>query len=307
MELVPLGNSPVRVSPLGVGTVAWNTRNSKNGPSSKELEEAFHASLEAGLNLFDTAEIYGRGQSERLLGGLAHRHREKVVIATKFTPLPWRLRSGSLTRALDGSLKRLGVDYVDLYQVHFYTPFPRLLPLMDALADAVQAGKVRAVGVSNYSAAQMRHAHHALAQRGIPLASNQVAYSLWHRGPEVNGLLTACQEMNITLIAYIPLARGLLTGKYTPEHRPPGLRRFMAEFRPRNLRRAMPLIEQLKHIGQARGKTPAQVALNWLLRQPGVVPIPGVKNCQQAVENAGAVGWQLSREEEETLAEVRGA
>ena len=198
------------------------------------------------------------------------------------------------------SLDRLGLKQVDLYQIHF--PFPPM-PIetwMDGLADAVQAGFVRAVGVSNCSVEQMRRAHVALAKRGVVLASNQVEYSLLHRAPERNGLMQACREMNVTLIAYSPIRKGVLSGKYTPENRPTGtFRRSLAN---RDyLARIQPLITLLREIGQAHGgKTPSQVALNWVMCK-GALPIPGAKNIRQAQENAGALGWQLAESELTTL------
>lgn len=304
MEMRTLGNSPLKVSQLGVGAWAWGDKRYWGYGTDfglSDVEEAFQASLDAGITLFDTAEIYGWGTSERILGDLARRSGKRVVIATKFAPLPWRFSPGSVRRALDGSLKRLGLDHIDLYQVHF--PFS-LIPsetLMDVLAEAVELGKLRFVGVSNYSAAKMRRAHEALARRRVPLVSNQVEYSLLRRTPEVNGVLAACRELNVTLIAYSPLAQGILTGKYRPGSSVSGLRRFRRNFRGRDLRAAMPVLRLLDDIAQAHGKTPAQVALNWLLRQEGVVPIPGAKNRQQATENAGAVGWEITAEEVEAL------
>jgi aryl-alcohol dehydrogenase-like predicted oxidoreductase len=162
---------------------------------------------------------------------------------------------------------------------------------MDGLADAVEAGLARAVGVSNYNTEQTRRAYDALARRGIPLASNQVKYSLLHRRPERDGLMQFCREKNITLISYSPIAQGVLTGKYTPDNPPPGVRG--RTYNHNYLLRVQPLIELLKQIGEGRGKTAAQVALNWTIGK-GTVAIPGTKNAQQARENAGARGWRLT-------------
>ena len=184
---------------------------------------------------------------------------------------------------------------VDLYQIHWPFPPVSIETWMDAMADAVEAGLVRAIGVSNYSAAQMRRAHAALSRRGVPLASNQVKYSLLHREPERNGLLRACKELNITLIAYGPIAQGLLTGKYSATNPPPGLRG--RGYSKERLSQIQSLVSRLREIGTAHGgKTPSQVALNWLLCR-GAVPIPGVKNSRQASENLGALGWRLSDDE----------
>lgn len=298
-DLVQLGATMVRISPLGIGTWAWGDRlfwgYGRGGYTDADLCAAFDASLAASITLFDTAEVYGRGRSERLLGQFVRATEQPVVVASKFMPLPWRLRRGSLVAALRKSLDRLGLKQIDLYQIH--VPFPPISieTWMAGLADAVDAGLVRAVGVSNYSAAQMRRAHTALAQRGIPLASNQVEYSLIHRDPEQNGVLAACRELNVTLIAYSPLAMGLLTGKFTPEQPPSGLRG--RRYRRDRLVRLQPLIARMREIGARYGdKTPAQVALNWLICKE-TVPIPGAKNARQARDNAGALGWRLNAEE----------
>jgi len=222
------------------------------------------------------------------------------VIATKFPP-GWLSRADALPDALDQSLARLRRSAIDLYQHHFPSrrvPIPSLMALM---ADAVQAGKVRAVGVSNYSAEQLRTAHAALAERGIPLASNQVEYSLLRRAPEVNGVLDACLELGITLIAYQPLAQGVLTGKYRPGDRPKGIRRFGRYYRGDALKTAQPVVALLGEIGGRHSKTPAQVALRWLIQQESVLPIPGAKNGRQAASNAEAVSFTLDGAEVEAL------
>jgi aryl-alcohol dehydrogenase-like predicted oxidoreductase len=172
---------------------------------------------------------------------------------------------------------------------------------MEFMADAVAAGKVRAIGVSNYSAEQLRVAHAALVERGIPLASNQVEYSLLHRAPEVNGVLDACRELGITLIAYQPLAQGVLTGKYRPGARPKGIRRFGRYFRSDGLKKAQPVVALLGEIGERSSKTPAQVALRWLIEQEGILPIPGAKTGRQAASNAEALSFTLVAGEIEAL------
>jgi aryl-alcohol dehydrogenase-like predicted oxidoreductase len=172
---------------------------------------------------------------------------------------------------------------------------------MESMADAIAAGKIKAVGVSNYSAEQMRIAHAALARRGIPLASNQVEYSLLHRQPEVNGVLDTCRELEVTLIAYQPLASGALTGKYGTGARPMGLRRFMGYFRGKGLEAVAPVVALLREIGERYAKSPAQVALRWLIENERVLPIPGAKNGKQAADNAGALSFCLTAAEIEAL------
>jgi aryl-alcohol dehydrogenase-like predicted oxidoreductase len=300
LPTIAIGRTDLRVAPLGVGTWQWGDRYWRFGGEYglSDVEAAYRASRETGIAFFDTAEIYGRGESERILGALVGRDLGPVVVATKFAPLPTRWTARHVAQALDASLKRLGMPRVDLYQIHWPYSLMRIDMLMNALADRVEAGTVRAVGVSNYSARQMRRAHAALARRGVPLASNQVHYSLLHRAPERNGVLIACRELDVRLIAYSPLEQGLLTGKYHHGTPPPGgFRGLVVAYRPSALRASLPLIERLEEIGTAHGgKTAGQVALNWLMRR-GALPIPGAKTAAQAAANAGALGWEMSDEE----------
>lgn len=282
---------------MGLGTWAWGDRlvwGFGRGYGEPEVEAAYRASRASGVDFIDTAEIYGQGRSERILGRLAREEQGRIFLATKFFPYPWRPYRGSLVRALRGSLRRLGVSRVDLYQIHW--PFPPI-PIetwMDGMADAVELGLTRAVGVSNYSVRQMERAHAALARRGVGLASNQVEYSLLQRGPERTGLLHACRDLGVTLIAYSPLGMGLLTGKYGPDRPPPLARRR----RTRGLHQHLgPLLELLRQIGQeSGGKSSSQVALNWTMAK-GSLPIPGAKTERQASENAGALGWKLTADQ----------
>lgn len=304
-----LGASDLRVPRLGVGAMTWGdpsglarwtpAKLAYGGPSSREDEEqAFRASLQGGATFFDTAAMYSRGASERRLGELAAG--TPAIIATKFPPGMFS-HTDDLTRALASSLALLKRDSIDLYQHHFPSRRVDIPRLMDLMADAVEAGKVKAVGVSNYSAAQMRTAHAALAARGVPLASNQVQYSLLHRQPEIDGVLDACRELGVTLIAYMPLASGALTGKYSPGQRPWGIRRFTGIFRRRNQEAFAPVLELLKEIGSRHEKAPAQVALRWLLEQEPVLPIAGAKNAAQASSNAAALTFALDTAEVEAL------
>jgi aryl-alcohol dehydrogenase-like predicted oxidoreductase len=251
------------------------------------------------VNLFDTAAQYKLGAAERRLGELA-RGRE-VLIATKY-PSGFSFRAEDFPKQLEATLERLGRESIDLYQHHYPNSRISIPELMDQVADAVEAGKVKAVGVSNYAAAQMREAHAALARRGIPLASNQVEYSLVHRAPEVDGVLDGCRELEITLMAYSPLAGGLLTGKYSPQNRPGGFfRRVMPRYNRKVLEAIQPVLKLLREIGDRHSRTPSQVAIRWLLENPVVLPIAGAKNERQARENAGALGFSLTPEEVEAL------
>jgi len=290
IERIPLGASDVRVSPLGVGTNSWGS----NGKPDPEMKSTFEAAVAAGINFFDTAEIYTLGGSERTVALCLESTKGEAVIATKFMPLPWRLGKSRLAEALNRSLERLHLPRVDLYMTHFPFPPVAIETWMDALADAVQAGLTRAVGVSNYNQKQMRRAHAALAKRGVPLASNQVEYSLLRRGPEREGLLAACRELGVTLVAYRPLCSGLLSGKYTPAAPPPGVRgtRYGRAY----LEQIAPLITLLRETAVRHGKIPSQAALNWILCK-GALPIPGAKNARQAEDNAGALGWRLDPKE----------
>ena len=290
------------VAPLGVGAWAWGTTRLWGYGKEygrQDVGEAFRASMASGVTFVDTAEIYGNGASERIVGELLREggFDGTPVIATKFAPLPYRLSPRSLLKAVDASLERLGIPTIDLYQIHFPNPLLRIDGLMDALAETVKEGKVRKVGVSNYSATQMKRAQDRLDTHDVTLSSNQVQYSLLNRAPETNGVLEACRELGVTLIAYSPIAQGLLTGKYQPGVRPSGLvRRAGRAFGEQNLKKVEPVVEILREIGSAHDKEPAQVALNWLVGK-GTVPIPGAKNERQARQNAGALGWSLSDEE----------
>ena len=282
---------------MGIGTWAWGDRwfwQYGSTYDEADVREAFQASLEQGVRLFDTAELYGWGVSEALLGRFLEAAEQPVRVIAKFLPLPWRLTRGSLLRALRSSLERLGREQADLYLVHHPWPPVPVETWMEGLADAVEAGLARYVGVSNYSPERMARAHEALARRGVPLAANQVRYSLMDRAPERNGLMAACREMGVRLIAYSPLGQGLLAGKYTPEHPLSGVRRFI--YSSQQLERVQALVEVLREIGEARNKTPAQVAINWTMAK-GALPIPGAKDRRQAEENAGAAGWRLDEEE----------
>lgn len=290
---------------MGVGTWSWGDRlmwSYGHGYSDQDLRQAFDVSVNAGIRLFDTAEIYGQGRSEQLLGEFIKTTDQKLVIATKFMPYPWRLSRRALLRALKGSLKRLGLAQVDLYQIHQPIPPVNAETWMAAMAEGHQAGLLREVGVSNYDQSWMQRAYDALAREGLHLTSNQMEYSLINRKVEKSGLLKQCHELGVTLIAYSPIGMGLLTGKYTPEHPPSGMRgsRYSRKF----LESLTPLLTLLKRIGSDHaGKTPAQVAINWTVCK-GTLPIPGAKNATQAEQNAGAVGWRLTEDEVAALDEA---
>ncbi|HXW84420.1 MAG TPA: aldo/keto reductase [Candidatus Binataceae bacterium] len=270
-----LGKGGPQVSALGVGTNKW-----KQGTNDASVFETYRACQDGGITFFDTAEVYGFGKSERLLGECLRRDGRPATIATKFAPFFFRSSPRHLLKALDGSLKRLGVATIDLYFIHF-PQFGDHLELADAMAEAVKAGKVRQVGVSNFSAAQMRRVADRLARANVQLAANQVHYSLLHRNPESNGVLEACREIGATLVAFFPLARAKLTAASGGTNS-----------------RQQALQDLLARVAAAHNATPGQVALNWLLaRDPCVIPIPGASHAGNAKQNLGALDWTISAEE----------
>lgn len=274
------GASGLTVSPLGVGTNKW-----EYGKNDEQVLQVFQSSLDAGVCFFDTAEIYGSGKSERLLGKCLRQTKRQAVISSKFIPLPTR----QLDKALDASLARLGLQTLDLYFAHF--PFAKIETLMDRMAEAVQQGKIRAVGVSNFSASQMRRAADRLARYNIPLAANEVQYHLLHRQPEVNGVLDACRELNVALVAYYPLASGRLTAS-------PSQRSWVSSFAFSSSEKHNELQEILQTIARRREKSVSQVMLNWLLRRDEhIIPIPGTTSAAHALNNAEALNWELNDEE----------
>ena len=269
-----LGGSGLSVPALGVGTNRWDT----SGSGQARLRDTFAAALDAGMGFFDTAEIYSGGRSELALGGAARADDRPVLLASKFAPFPYRVTTAQFMSALDKTLERLGRDALDLYYLHFPHSPLGVGTWMRAMATAARAGKIRAVGISNCNVAQMRKAAGVLARYGIPLAANQVQYSLLHRKPETDGVLDACREMDVALVAYRPVGGGAI-GSGSPAGRP-----------------ALP--GTLREVAAARGATAAQVALAWLLkRDDHVIPIPGMTRPGHVRENSAALSLELSEEE----------
>lgn len=306
-QKVVLAGSERAISPLGLGTWAWGDKTTwgMGGYDAsyglETIREAYEISIAGGVVLLDTAEVYGSGESERIIGRLLQGNTEsseQAFIATKFMPFPWKLSVGpALMASLEASLQRLRLPSVPLYQIHGPTSLRSHRAMAHALAAPYHEGLVGAVGVSNYSEKELRSIHDELARLNVPLATNQVEYSLLRRHPETCGLLGACQELGVAVLAYCPLGQGRLTGKYSAAHPPKGRRRFsdypMTEIDP--------LVSVLREIGERHGgKTPGQVALNWIICK-GAIPIPGAKNREQAEQNAGALGWQLSERDVQTL------
>jgi aryl-alcohol dehydrogenase-like predicted oxidoreductase len=289
---------------MGLGAWQWGDRivwQYGHGYGAEDVHRAFEISVTEGIRFVDTAEVYGGGSSERMLGQFIQSSDQPILIATKFFPWPWRIWKGALLRALKGSLTRLGVESVDLYQVHWPSISMSTDALMEGMVECVKSGMTRTVGISNYEQTRMLAAYSALARHNVPLASNQVHFSLLNRSAEKDGTLARCRELGIRLIAYSPLEKGLLSGKYTAENPPPGTR---ARTYAGMLAKIQPLIKALTQIGQDHGgKSNSQVALNWVICK-GALPIPGAKNAKQAQQNAGALGWRLTDSEMAKLDEL---
>ncbi len=312
-KLRTLGASGVEVTPIGLG--AWQFSEGKGGArgtwdplTEQATDQIVAAALQGGINWFDTAELYGFGRSERGLSRALVRagvQNGEVVVANKWCPL-FR-GAGSIKATFAKRAEALAPFAVDLHQVHFPLSFATVEAEMNAMADLVEAGKIRAVGVSNFSSSQMERAHRALEKRGLKLATNQVKYSLLDRRIEANGILAKAKQLGITIIAYSPLEMGLLSGKF---HQDPELlnkRPFVRRWRLKRLvQKSRGLIDTLERIASERGVTASQVALNWLIHfhGPTVVAIPGATKPGHAVESSGAMNFLLSPEEGDLIAQT---
>jgi len=295
LEFKELGRSGTKISAVGLGTWQWGSREWGwgRGYGKKDVLEAFQKALDLGINFIDTAEIYGMGKSEELIREAIRGHREDVVIATKIWPL--NLSYGRLKRAADRSLRRLGIDVIDLYQIHWPNPIFPIGNTMKSMKKLVQAGKIRSVGVSNFNLTRMKTAKESLAP--LDLASNQVKYSLLDRGVE-SELLPYAEASKITVIAYSPLAFGLLTGRYTPESKPTSIVQAVnRRFSKRNLTQLSSLLAVISEIAKDHDKTLSQVSLNYLICKPTVVTIPGAKRPDHVADSAGATDWRLTESE----------
>ncbi len=301
---------PIDLPQMGCGTWAWGNRLlwDYQETMDDELKAVFDHCVSHGVTLFDTGDSYGTGklsgQSEKLLGQFSAAYKaqqsgqnsEKICLATKLAPYPWRLTKSSMVSAAQASAQRLG--RLDLVQLHWstanYLPWQEG-PLLDGLAEVCRQGAAKGVGLSNFGPKRLRLAHKRLADQGIKIHTLQVQYSLLSTYPLTQlGLKEICDELNIQLIAYSPLALGLLTGKYREKaDLPKGLRKFaLGQILPG----ITPLLNCLQEVATAHDKTMAQVAINWCICK-GTLPIPGAKNLQQAQQNTGAIGWALSNAE----------
>ena len=300
MEYVRLGKMGPKVSVIGFG--AWQAAGKEWGTdfTDSSIVEAIGRSHELGVNLIDTAELYGDGHSEEVVARALREHgRENFVVATKFHGE--HLHYDDLLKACDASLARLGIRQIDLYQMHWTDPWEQvpLRETMRGLKKLIRDGKIGAVGVSNFAVRDLKEARRLLGD--VEIASNQVRYNLLQREVEAE-VLPYCQKAGISVLAWSPLAKGILSGKYTAGNAPKDPVRVDGKlFCARNMEEAGRLLTVIEEIAKHRGKTAAQVSLNWLLGHGGVVPIPGAKNALQAAENAGATGWMLTARESQKI------
>ncbi|NIS18678.1 MAG: aldo/keto reductase [Thermoplasmata archaeon] len=291
-----LGRSDLEVTSVGLGVWQWGDTNFwgyGQGYDREDLDAVWWANIEAGVNFIDTAEIYGHGASETIVGDLLDDTDAPMVIATKL--YPEKDSHLEVRKAAEGSLRRLGVDVIDLYQVHWWPPRMDVRGMMRELDTLVRDGLVRYVGVSNFSVEQVEEAQSHLEHTEI--VSNQVHYSLLHRDPETEGLVDHHGKNGIAIIAYSPIEQGILTGKFGPDNRPGGFRAKKPRFSREGLEAVQPVLAELDAAAKAHGRTMAQAAMAWLLKDPNVVVIPGAKNLTQLEENVGCADWQLTQAE----------
>ncbi|MBU6229705.1 MAG: aldo/keto reductase [Cyanobacteria bacterium REEB459] len=311
MSIAASPSSPLSLPPMGCGTWAWGNRLLWNYDPAMdgELQQVFNHCLNQGVTLFDTGDSYGtgrlNGRSETLLGRFAQVYQgpnqDRICLATKLAVYPWRWTAAAVEKAAQASAQRLQRP-IDLAQMHWstanYAPWQED-PFLTGLMNLYRQGQIRGVGLSNFGPQRLKRAHQRCQERGIPITSLQVQYSLLSTYPITHlGLKDLCDQLGIQLIAYSPLALGLLTGKYGgATSLPRGVRGLL--FR-QLLPAIQPLLATLAAIAASRNKTSAQVALNWCLGK-GVIPIPGAKTLAQAKQNLGALGWHLDRGEMEDL------
>ncbi len=292
MESRALGKTDIRLSPIIMGT--WQTGKSMwTGIDDAQSEKAIQAAMDAGITTFDTAEVYGNGHSERVLGQAIGGHREEVLILSKV--FSNHLKYDQVIEACERSLKNLKTDYLDLYQIHWppgafgAKPVP-LEETMKALTALKDQGKIRAIGVSNFSLDQLK----AICAIG-PVESLQPPYSLLWRHVETE-TLTWCLEHGVTILAYSPMAQGLLTGKFGPGHQfEKGDHRSSNRlFKPDIYARVQQALNALRPLADKKGITMAQLALAWVIAKPGVCAIAGARNARQSVDNANAAEVTLT-------------
>ena len=308
ISLRSIGKSDLKITPIGLGCWQFSKQQNMAGkfwPSLEDdlIEKMVKISLEGGINWFDTAEVYGNGASEKALAASLRDIGKKpgdIIVATKWWPM-FRFASNIL-KTIDQRIEALSPFPIDLYQVHQPWGFSSEKAEMESMARLVKEHKIRYVGVSNFSSAQMRSAWEALQKHNIHLVSNQVRYNLLDRKIESNGILQTAKELGITIIAYSPLAQGLVTGKF---HDNPdllkniGMRKYSTQFKPSGLEKSRPVVKSVQELAIKYGVTPSQIALNWLINSHGetVVAIPGATKEKHAIENAGTMTFSLSAED----------
>jgi aryl-alcohol dehydrogenase-like predicted oxidoreductase len=314
-NLRSLGQTNMMVTPIGLGCWQFSKKKNLAGKFWPDLEnhvinKVVSHSMEGGINWFDTAEVYGKGASERALSQalqLAGKKPGEILIATKWWPM-FRFAS-NIRITISERIKALSPYPIDLYQVHNPWGFSSEKNEMKAMAELMERKLIRNIGVSNFSAQQMRKSWETLDKKGISLASNQVFYNLLHRRIESNGVMEMAKKLGISIIAYSPLAQGLLTGKFhdNPELiKNTGLRQYTSYFKPKGLEKSRPVIMLVRELALKYNVTPSQIALNWLISFHGdtVVAIPGATKETHAKENIGAMSFRLSNEDMERLDKV---
>ena len=302
MEQRSVGKNGPKVGALGLGCMGMS--EFYGAADEAESIRTIHRALELGVTMLDTADMYGPFTNELLVGKAIADRRDRVFLATKFgivrDPSDPSRRSISgkadyVRAACDASLKRLGVEHIDLYYQHRVDTSTPIEETVGAMADLVKAGKVRLLGLSEASAANVRRAYAV-----HPIAALQNEWSLWSRDLETNGQLGAARELGVSIVAYSPLGRGFLTGALTsPDDFAPGdFRRSSPRFMGENFQRNLDLVRHIQQLAKQKNCTPSQLALAWLLAQgTDVIPIPGTKRVKYVEENAGAVSVKLSSAE----------
>ncbi|GAB1155007.1 aldo/keto reductase [Paenibacillus illinoisensis] len=290
-----LGNSNLEVSRVGLGLMGMSP--GMYGEINDELSiQTIHRALEIGVTMLDTADVYGNGHNEELLGKALKGRRDQAIIATKFSYTPnYEQISGHpdyVKKAVDESLNRLGVEYIDLYYQHRVDPNVPIEETIGAMSELVQAGKVRCLGLSEASAATIRRAHAVHA-----ISALQSEYSLWSRDIE-DEILPTVRELGITHVAYSPLSRGFITGELRTfeDLAADDLRRYMPRFQGENFQKNVEIVDQIKKIASEKNCTPSQLAIAWTLAN-GALPIPGTKQIKYLEENVGALDIELTPED----------
>lgn len=311
MHTRQLGTNGPRVSAIGLGCMGMTDFYTSASDTSKEAIATVHRAIELGVNLFDTADMYGPYTNEELLGQALQGKRDQVLIASKFgfvrdphNPAARAVngRPEYIRKAIDATLQRLKIDTLDLYYQHRIDPQVAIEESVGAMAELVTAGKVRYLGLSEASASTLERAH-----KVHPITALQSEYSLWSREPEENGVLDTCRRLGIAFVPYSPLGRGFLTGtlKSPDDFAADDYRRTSPRFQGENFAKNLLLVEQVQRLAAEKGVTAGQLALAWVLAQGDyIVPIPGTKQRKYLEQNVAAVAITLSPAELQTLKEL---